>query len=78
MQPADFSARVARRTSAADFVDSDAASLASHMHRCASSHGRFFAFKTGLQSAHATLSSRVVTVGAGVFVGVALIAIALV
>ena len=77
MQPADFSAN-AIRSSAADFVDSDSARLALHMHRCASSRGRFFAFRTGLQSAHASLASRVVTVGAGIFVGVALIAFAFV
>lgn len=73
MQPADFSTP-GLQSSAADFVDSDSASLASHMRRCDSSRGRFFSVRTGLQSAHATLASRVITVAACVFVGIALIA----
>lgn len=73
MHSADFLAP-GINSSAADFVDSDSASLASHMRRCDSSRGRLFSVKTGLQSAHATLASRVITVAACVFVGVALIA----
>jgi hypothetical protein len=73
MHSADFSTPGLQR-SAADFVRSDSASLASHMRLCDSSRGRLFAVKTGLQSAHATLASRVITVAACVFVSVALIA----
>ncbi len=73
MHSADFSAP-GLRSSAADFVDSDSASLASHMRRCDSSRGPLFAIKTGLQSAHATLASRVITVAACVLVGAGLIA----
>jgi hypothetical protein len=46
-----------------DFVRADAASLASHMSRCASAQGRFFLLRAGLQGLRETLLARIVTVG---------------
>ena len=48
----------------ADFVSTDAADLASHMHHCASSHSRLFPVYTALESAHGLVSARIVTVAA--------------
>jgi hypothetical protein len=48
----------------ADFVNSDAAELASHMTHCASSRSRFFSLQTALQSTHSLLAARIVTVAA--------------
>ncbi|WP_318407699.1 hypothetical protein [Polaromonas sp. SM01] len=58
-----------------DFVSADAASLASHMHHCASSH-RFFPLYSALQSAHGLVSPRIVTVAAIVAISLALLAAA--
>lgn len=51
-------------TENSDFVGTDAAELASHMSHCASSRSRFFALQTALDSAHAAMSPRIVTVAA--------------
>jgi hypothetical protein len=47
-----------------DFVSSDFIALASHMHACNRSRGRFFKLRTMLESVHALVSPRVVTTGA--------------
>ena len=47
-----------------DFVNTDAAELASHMSHCAHSRSRFFALQTALDSAHSAISPRIVTVAA--------------
>ena len=60
----------------ADFVNSDAAELASHMNHCASSRSRFFALQTALESTHSALSARIVTVAALVVLAVAAFALA--
>lgn len=54
----------------ADFVSTDAANLASHMHHCASSHSRLFPVYTALESAHGLVSARIVTVAAIAVIGV--------
>ena len=48
----------------ADFVSSDVADLACHMHHCAGSHSPFFPLHAALQSAHSVVSPRLVTVAA--------------
>lgn len=45
----------------ADFVSTDAAALASHMHDCASKRSRFFGLRAALELAHAAIFSRLVT-----------------
>ncbi|MES2508677.1 MAG: hypothetical protein V4625_02045 [Pseudomonadota bacterium] len=45
-----------------DFVSSDIAALASHMDRCATMRGRFFGLQLALESAHAFIFPRLVTV----------------
>jgi hypothetical protein len=57
-----------------DFVSTDAANLASHIHHCASSH-RFFPLYSALQSVHGLVSPRIVTVAAIVAIGLALLAV---
>lgn len=59
-----------------DFVSTDTADLASHMNHCASSRSRFFALHSTLQSAHALVCARLVTVAAlvAIFVGLLLVA----
>lgn len=47
-----------------DFVSTDAAALASHMNRCASTRSRFFKVHTALETAHSLASPRIVTVAA--------------
>lgn len=59
-----------------NFVLRDAAELASHMSHCASSRSRFFALQSALQSAHAVLLPRIVTVAALGAIGLALFAFA--
>ena len=59
-----------------DFVVSDAAELASHMHHCATSRSRFFALQTALHSAHSAISARIVTVAALLVVSIVLFALA--
>lgn len=59
-----------------DFVSSDAAALASHMNRCASSRSRFFGLQSGLESAHSLVSPRIVTVAAFAIVFLGLVSIA--
>jgi hypothetical protein len=48
----------------ADFVSTDSADLASHMHHCAISHSRLFPMYSALESAHGVVSVRIVTVAA--------------
>ncbi|WP_309681783.1 hypothetical protein [Polaromonas sp.] len=60
----------------ADFVTTDAAELASHMDHCASAHGRFFPLQSALQSVHAVVSPRIVTVGVLALIGFGLLALA--
>ncbi len=59
-----------------DWVSTDAAELASHMHHCASSHSRFFALHSALQSAHGALCPRIVTVAALASLALVLILVA--
>ena len=51
----------ARPTSSPDFVTSDTAALALHMHSCASTRSRFFGLHTKLESAHSIVCARMVT-----------------
>ena len=59
-----------------DFVSTDAADLASHMHHCASSRGRFFAVQSALELAHGVMFSRIVTMTALFGLCLALVAVA--
>jgi hypothetical protein len=59
-----------------DFVKADAASLASHMNRCASAQGRFFTLKTSLQGFRDLLSGRIVTAAACIMIAAVLVALA--
>lgn len=59
-----------------DFVSTDRAELASHMESCASARGRFFALESALQSAHAVLTPRLVTVAAIAVAGASLLVFA--
>jgi hypothetical protein len=61
--------------SEADFVSTDQASLASHMHGCARSKGRFFSLRTSAQVIHAVVASRIVTVALCAVVAVGLLAL---
>ena len=47
-----------------DFVSSDAAALASHMSRCATSRSRFFRLHAALETVHSMASPRIVTLAA--------------
>jgi hypothetical protein len=60
----------------ADFVDSDAAELASHMDHCASARSRFFVLHSALSAVHSALSPRVVTVAALLFAAASVFALA--
>ena len=44
-----------------DFVSTDTAALASHMHRCASKRSRFFGLHAALELVHTVVLSRMVT-----------------
>jgi hypothetical protein len=60
-----------------DFVSSDFSALASHMHACERSRGRFFALRGWLETAHALASPRIVTTAALFIVcGLTLLAVA--
>lgn len=54
--------RVHRPSARADFVSTDAADLACHIHHCATARGRLFGLHSALQSLHALASPRIVTV----------------
>ena len=71
MTPFQFGTHASPDTT--DWVSTDAAELASHMHHCASSHSRFFALSSALQSAHGALCPRIVTVVALASLALALI-----
>ena len=45
----------------ADFVTGDVAALAAHMQRCAHARDRWFKVRGGLQTAHAMVAGRIVT-----------------
>ena len=50
-----------RRADSPDFVSSDMAALALHMHNCASTRSRFFGLHSKLESAHSMVCARMVT-----------------
>lgn len=49
---------------AADIVSSDFAALATHLHECNRSRGRFFALRSTLEFVHSQVCPRIVTTGA--------------
>ncbi len=49
---------------AADIVSSDFAGLATHLHTCNRSRGRFFALQSTLELLHSQVSPRIVTTAA--------------
>lgn len=61
----------------ADFVHTDITALAAHMQRCATSRGRWFALRDGLQAAHALVAGRIVTLAlAALVIALALLSVA--
>ena len=50
-----------RPSGSPDFVTSDTAALASHMHNCARTRSKFFGLHTTLESAHSLVCARMVT-----------------
>ena len=50
-----------RPSDSPDFVTSDTAALALHMHNCARTRSRFFSLHTKLESAHSVVCARMVT-----------------
>ncbi len=53
--------RTARGMAAADIVSSDFAGLATHLHTCNRSRGRFFVLQSTLEVLHSQVSPRIVT-----------------
>ena len=51
----------ARLAHSRDFVSSDTAALALHMHNCASTRSKFFGLHSKLESAHSVVCARMVT-----------------
>lgn len=51
----------ARGMAAADIVSSDFAGLATHLHTCNRSRGRFFVLQSTLEYLHSQVSPRIVT-----------------